>query len=251
MKLWLLKQKQTTSWKTTKATAEACYALLLSGSNWIESNNIVEVSLNNVKVSPTNIEEGTGYYKTKWTGNEVKPELAKISIKKKDKGPAYGAMYWQYFEDLDKITNANTNLQLNKKYFIKESTKKGNVLKEITEKTPIKVGDLITVRIELKTDRNLEFVHLKDMRAAGTEPTNVLSQYKWQDGFGYYETTKDVATHFFIDWLNKGTYVFEYTIRASLAGNFSSGITQIECMYAPEFKAHSNGQRQTITENKD
>jgi uncharacterized protein YfaS (alpha-2-macroglobulin family) len=246
MKLWLLKQKQTTSWKSTKATAEACYALLLSGSNWIESNQIVEVTVDNKKVSPTQVEEGTGYYKTKWEANEIKPSMANISIKKKDKGPAYGAMYWQYFEDIDKITSANTNLKLQKKYFVKAQTEKGAVLKEITEKTPIKVGDLITVRIELTTDRNLEYVHLKDMRSAGTEPTNVLSQYKWQDGFGYYETTKDVATHFFIDWLNKGTYVFEYTLRASLSGNFSSGITQIECMYAPEFKAHSNGQRQSI-----
>lgn len=248
MKLWLLKQKQTTSWKSTKATAEACYALLLSGSDWVNSDNIVEVSLDGKKLDETklNIEEGTGYYKTVWYGDNVKQNMGNIQLKKKDKGPAYGAMYWQYFEDLDKITSASTNLQLSKKYFIKTNTPKGTVLKEITANTPIKVGDLITVRIELKTDRNLEYVHLKDLRSAGTEPTNVISSYKWQDGFGYYETTRDVATHFFIDWLNKGNYVFEYTLRASLAGNFSSGITQIECMYAPEFKAHSQGERQTI-----
>lgn len=246
MKLWLLKQKQTTSWKTTKATAEACYALLLAGNNWLNNNQIVEVKLDKTIVSPTKIEDGTGYYKTKWTANEIKQEMANIEIKKKDKGPAYGAIYWQYFEDLDKITSANTSLKLSKKYFIKEKTEKGTILKEITANTPIKVGDLITVRIELSTDRNLEFVHLKDMRSAGTEPTNVISKYKWQDGLGYYETTKDVATHFFIDWLGKGTYVFEYTLRASLAGIFSAGITQIECMYAPEFKAHSHGQKQTI-----
>ncbi len=250
MKMWLLKQKQTTNWKSTKATAEACYALLLSGTDWVSSDKHVEVKIDN-KVLDTkqlDIEAGTGYFKTKWFGEEIKPEMAKIELKKTDKGPAYGAMYWQYFEDLDKVTSAKTNLQLSKKYFIKETSNKGTVLKEITANTPIKVGDLITVRIELKTDRNLEYVHLKDLRAAGTEPTNVISRYKWQDGFGYYETTKDVATHFFIDWLAKGNYVFEYTLRASLAGNFSSGITQIECMYAPEFKAHSQGERQIIEE---
>ncbi|MCB0512480.1 MAG: alpha-2-macroglobulin, partial [Bacteroidetes bacterium] len=248
--MWLLKQKQTTNWKSTKATAEACYALLLSGTDWVSSDKHVEVKIDNkiLDTKQLDIEAGTGYFKTKWFGEEIKPEMAKIELKKVDKGPAYGAMYWQYFEDLDKITGANTNLQLLKKYFIKETTNKGTVLKEITANTPIKVGDLITVRIELKTDRNLEYVHLKDLRAAGTEPTNVISRYKWQDGFGYYETTKDVATHFFIDWLAKGNYVFEYTLRASLAGNFSSGITQIECMYAPEFKAHSQGERQIIEE---
>lgn len=251
LKVWLLKQKQTTSWKSTKATAEACYALLLGGTDWVGSTSMVEVKLNKVPVDPkamnVSVEPGTGYYKVRWEGEQVKPEMAKIQLKKNDKGPAWGAVYWQYFEDLDKITGANTSLQLTKTYYKKVSTPKGEELQLITDKDPIKVGDLITVRIELRTDRNLEYVHLKDLRAAGMEPTNVLSQYKYQDNLGYYESTRDVATHFFMDWMGKGIYVFEYTLRASLAGDFSSGITQIECMYAPEFKAHSKGQRQQIT----
>ncbi|MCB9034486.1 MAG: alpha-2-macroglobulin [Chitinophagales bacterium] len=250
LKVWLLKQKQTTSWKTTKATAEACYALLLSGSNWINNNKLVEVKVGNEKFDESNVqlgvEAGTGYYKMSWNADQIKPEMANITLKKTDDGPAWGAVYWQYFEDLDKITGAKTNLQLTKKYFKKVTTNEGTILKEITDNSPIKVGDLITVRIELRTDRNLEYVHLKDLRAAGMEPTNVLSQYKWQDGLGYYETTKDVATHFFVDWMNKGIYVFEYDLRANIAGTFSSGITSIECMYAPEFKSHSNGITQTI-----
>ncbi|HNL84242.1 MAG TPA: alpha-2-macroglobulin, partial [Chitinophagales bacterium] len=250
MKVWLLKQKQTTAWKSTKATAEACYALLLQGTNWAKSDNLVEVSLNKIKVEPqkmdATIEPGTGYYKVKWSGDAIKPEMGKIEIKKTDKGPAWGAMYWQYFEDLDKITSAETNLKLNKKLFKKVQTASGVQLQEITPQTPLNPGDLVTVRIELRTDRNMEYVHLKDMRAAGFEPVNVLSQYKWQDGLGYYESTKDVATHFFMDWMNKGIYVFEYDVRATLAGNFSNGITSIECMYAPEFTSHSKGERVTI-----
>ncbi len=250
MKVWLLKQKQTTAWKSTKATAEACYALLLQGSNWVKSDNLVEVTLNKIKVEPQKmdvaIEPGTGYYKVKWSGDAIKPEMGKIEIKKTDKGPAWGAMYWQYFEDLDKITSAETNLKLTKKLFKKVQTAYGLQLQEITAQTPLNPGDLVTVRIELRTDRNMEYVHLKDMRAAGFEPVNVLSQYKWQDGLGYYESTKDVATHFFMDWMNKGIYVFEYDVRATLAGNFSNGITSIECMYAPEFTSHSKGERVTI-----
>jgi uncharacterized protein YfaS (alpha-2-macroglobulin family) len=156
-------------------------------------------------------------------------------------------LYWQYFEDLDKITGATTALQLTKKLFKEENTAEGKKLVAITDKTPLQVGDVVKVRIELRTDRNLEYVHMKDMRAAGFEPVNVLSQYKYQDGLGYYESTKDVATHFFIDWMNKGVYVFEYSMRATIAGNFSNGITLIECMYAPEFKSHSKGERVTIT----
>ncbi len=250
LKVWLLKQKQTTSWKSTKATAEACYALLLQGKDWTASDKLVEVRMNKKVIDPVKqnaiVEAGTGYYKVNWNAAEIKPEMANIELKKSDKGPAYGAVYWQYFEDLDKITGATTSLQLNKQLFKEVSTAEGKKLLNITEQTPLQVGDVVKVRIELRTDRNLEYVHLKDLRAAGFEPINVLSQYKYQDGLGYYESTKDVATHFFIDWMQKGVYVFEYAMRATIAGNFSNGITQIESMYAPEFKSHSKGERVTI-----
>ncbi|HRB18743.1 MAG TPA: hypothetical protein PKZ14_01570, partial [Chitinophagales bacterium] len=121
---------------------------------------------------------------------------------------------------------------------------------QINDNTPLQVGDVVKVRMELRTDRNLEYVHLKDLRAAGFEPINVLSQYKYQDGLGYYESTKDVATHFFMDWMQKGIYVFEYEMRATIAGNFSNGITSIESMYAPEFKSHSKGERVAIVKQK-
>ncbi len=251
MKVWLLKQKQTTSWKSTKATAEACYALLLQGKDWIKSDKLVDVKMNKTTINPTQlnaiVEPGTAYYKVNWSGDDIKPEMAKIELKKSDKGPAFGAIYWQYFEDLDKISGATTALQLSKKLYKEINTNEGKQLISISDKTPLQVGDVIKVRIEIRTDRNLEYVHLKDMRAAGFEPINVLSQYKYQDGLGYYETTKDVATHFFMDWMNKGIYVFEYALRATLAGDFSNGITQIESMYAPEFKSHSKGERVVIT----
>ena len=107
----------------------------------------------------------------------------------------------------------------------------------------MQVGDLVKVRIEIRVDRAMEYIHLKDMRASGFEPVNVLSQYKWQDGLGYYESTRDAATNFFISYLPKGTYVFEYPLRVAQKGDMSNGITQIQCMYAPEFSAHSEGIR--------
>lgn len=250
MKVWLLKQKQTTSWKSTKATAEACYALLLQGKDWSKSDKLVSVKMNknNIDLQQLQaiVEPGTGYYKINWKGDDIKPEMGKIELSKSDNGPAFGAVYWQYFEDIDKISGANTALQLSKKLFKEVNTTSGKKLLSITENTPLKVGDVVKVRIELRTDRNLEYVHLKDMRASGFEPINVLSQYKYQDGLGYYESTKDVATHFFMDWMQKGIYVFEYAMRATIAGNFSNGITSIESMYAPEFKAHSKGERVII-----
>ncbi|QNK77587.1 alpha-2-macroglobulin [Winogradskyella sp. PAMC22761] len=248
LKIWLLKNKQTNRWKTTKATTEAVYALLLQGSDWLSITEQVDVKVGNKTISPLTLENvkteaGTGYYKTSWNGSEIKSEQADVTITKKGKGIAWGALYWQYFEDLDKITSAETPLKLSKKLFLKSNTDKGEEITEITSESKLKVGDLVRVRIELRTDRNMEFLHLKDMRAAGLEPVNVLSQYKWQDGLGYYESTKDAATNFFMDYLPKGIYIFEYDLRVNNAGDMSNGISTIENMYAPEFSSHSKGVR--------
>jgi uncharacterized protein YfaS (alpha-2-macroglobulin family) len=248
LKIWLLKNKQTNQWKTTKATTEAVYALLLQSSEWLSITDAVDVLVGGEKIKPSKlenvkIEAGTGYYKTAWNGTEVIPKLAEVQISKKGEGIAWGALYWQYFEDLDKITTAETPLKLKKKLFLKKNTDTGEEIYEITSKTNLKVGDLVRVRIELGADKPMQFVHMKDMRAAGFEPINVISKYKWQDGLGYYEATKDASTNFFFDYLPKGVFVFEYDVRVNNAGNFSNGITTIQSMYAPEFSSHSEGLR--------
>lgn len=251
LKIWLLKNKQTNRWKTTKATTEAVYALLLQGSEWLSITDMVAIKIGNQKIEANKLENvkveaGTGYFKTSWSGNEITPTMGEVTISKKGKGIAWGGLYWQYFEDLDKITSAKTPLKLTKKLFKKVNTDTGKELIQITDKTNLKVGDLITVRITLSSDRDMEFIHMKDMRASGVEPTNVLSLYKWQDGLGYYQATKDAATNFFFDRLPKGVYVFEYDVRVNNAGNFSNGITTIQSMYAPEFSSHSKGKRLII-----
>ncbi|RKE90975.1 alpha-2-macroglobulin family protein [Ichthyenterobacterium magnum] len=248
LKIWLLKNKQTNRWKTTKATTEAVYALLLQGSDWLSVTEMVDVVLGGKTISPNTLEHvkaeaGTGYYKTSWNAQEIQPEMAEVTLTKKGKGIAWGSLYWQYFEDLDKITSAETPLQLKKKLFLKTNTGTGEELSEITSETHLKIGDLVRVRIELQSDRNMEFIHMKDMRAAGLEPINVISKYKWQDGLGYYESTKDASTNFFFDNLPKGVYVFEYDLRVNNAGDMSNGITTIQSMYAPEFSSHSEGVR--------
>ncbi|CAL2084658.1 Alpha-2-macroglobulin [Tenacibaculum dicentrarchi] len=248
LKIWLLKNKQTNRWKTTKATTEAVYALLLQGSDWLSITDMVDVKIGNNKIEASKLENvkveaGTGYFKTSWNGNEITPNMSEVTISKKGKGIAWGSLYWQYFEDLDKITSAETPLKLRKNLFRKITSDTGKELIKITDKTTLKVGDLITVRIELRCDRNMEFVHMKDMRASGVEPINVLSQYKSQDNLYYYEATKDASTNFFFDRLPKGVFVFEYDVRVNNAGNFSNGITTIQNMYAPEFSSHSKGER--------
>ncbi|MEO6220807.1 MAG: alpha-2-macroglobulin, partial [Ginsengibacter sp.] len=244
-------------WKTTKATAEACYALLLQGSDWLSQEKIVTIELGSITINSKDEkqEEGTGYFKRKIDGDKVKPEMGNITVAVKSSevhplggGASWGSVYWQYFENLDKITFSETPLKLSKKLFIEKNSDKGPVLIPVNDGDKIHIGDKIKVRIELRVDRDMEYVHMKDMRASCMEPTNVISSYKYQGGLGYYETTKDVSTNFFFGYLNKGTYVFEYPMFVTHNGNFSNGITTIQCMYAPEFTAHSEGVRVNVEE---
>lgn len=250
LRTWLLKNKQTHSWPTTKATADACYALLTDGSNWINNETAVEIRLGSRSLlsSENKQEAGTGYFKKVIRGEEVQPAMGNINVTVSNKesdsiSSTWGAVYWQYFEDLDRITPASTPLKLSRQLFIEKNTNTGPVLYPVKDGDALTPGDKIKVRIELRSDRDMEFIHLKDMRASGLEPVNVLSQYKWQGGLGYYEMTKDAATHFFFDRLPRGTYVFEYPLYVTHVGQFSNGVATIQCMYAPEFSAHSEGVR--------
>ena len=237
-KVWLLKQKQTQDWKTTKATADAIYALLLRGSQLLASDALVEVSLGGKMIKPENAEAGTGFYEQRFTRGEIKPNLSKVKVTKVDQGVAWGSVHWQYFEDIGKVTAfEGTPLKLTKQLYVKKNTGAGPTLERVSG--PVEVGDELVVRIVLKTDRSMEYVHLKDHRGSGTEPVNVLSRYKYQDGLAYYESTRDTASHFFIDYLPKGTYVFEYSTRVQLKGKYQTGMAAIQCMYAPEFNSHS------------
>jgi len=237
-KVWLIKQKQTQDWKTTKATADAVYALLLRGRDVLASDALVEVKIGGREVKPEKTEAGTGFYEQKFSGAEVKPKFGEVSIKKLDQGVAWGSVHWQYMEDMSKVTPyEGTPLKLKKSLYTKNNTDKGPVIRPV--KQALEVGDELVVRIELRVDRDMEYVHLKDQRGSGTEPVNVISRYKYQDGLRYYESTRDTASHFFIDYLPKGVYVFEYSTRIQHKGRYQTGVAQIQCMYAPEFNSHS------------
>ncbi|MET0462468.1 MAG: alpha-2-macroglobulin family protein [Chitinophagaceae bacterium] len=252
LRTWLLKNKQTNKWESTKATAEACYALLLQGTNWVNESPVVDITLGSTKISSADnkLEAGTGYFSKTIPQKDIKSSMGNITVKVSgattSSAPSWGGAYWQYFENLDKITSAETPLKLQKKLFVETNSDRGPVLTPVNDGAKLKIGDKVNVRIELRVDRDMEYVHMKDMRASSLEPVNVLSSYKWQDGLGYYESTKDAATNFFFDNLRKGTYVFEYSLFVTHSGNFSNGVTTIQSMYAPEFSSHSEGVRITV-----
>jgi hypothetical protein len=232
--VWLIQQKQVRDWRSTKATADAIHALLLGGKDLLGGGEPLQVALGGVAIKPENVEPGTGFYEARFNGPVVKPDLGRIQLTQTAPGVAWASIHWQYLEDLAKVTAHDTaGLKLEKALFVRESGRLEPVA------GPVKVGDELVTRLILRNDRAMEFVHLKDSRGSGTEPMNVLSGYRWQDGFGYYEVTRDTASHFFIDTLPAGTHVFETSVRVQHAGTYQSGMAEIRCLYAPEFSAHS------------
>lgn len=249
MKVWLLKNKQTKNWPTTKSTTEAIYALLMQGTDLlsVKDNTIFKIGTEKIlskKLAENEKEAETGYVKLNWNAEEIKKDMTTISVENKSKVPGFGGIYWQYFEELDKIkTNSNVALSVSKELYAKKNTEKGEILERINSNNPLKIGDLVTVRLVISAKEDMEFVHLKDMRASCFEPVDVLSAYQYKGGLGFYKSTKDAATHFFFDQINKGTYVLEYDARVNNSGDFSNGITTIQSMYAPEFSSHTKGIR--------
>ena len=248
MKIWLLKQKQTTHWNTNSATAEAVYSLLFNGRELLTENKPVILKVGNKKIIPgekegMKTEAGTGYFKISWQGSEVKPAMGNISLTNPNNGIAWGGAYWQYFENLDRISPADSPLSIKKQLFINELTDNGPVMKPLEEGQLLHSGDKLISRLVISTDRNMDYVQVTDMRAAALEPVHQLSGYAYQGGLGFYQSLTDVSMEFFIQHMNKGTYVLEYPLLVTQQGEFSNGIATIQSFYAPEFAAHSRGWR--------
>ncbi|NNE28527.1 MAG: hypothetical protein HKN16_02755, partial [Saprospiraceae bacterium] len=192
-------------------------------------------------------EAGTGYFRKSWDFEELPANANLITVDNPNENIAWGAAYLQYYEDMDKVTSfKETPVKMDRTVYKEVLTSSGPELRQISEMDKVSPGDRLKVRLEIVVDRDLEFVHLKDGRGAGFEPENVFSGYRWQGRLGYYESTRDASSNFFVDYLPKGTHVFEYPLRAVHKGDYSAGLTSLQCMYAPAYTSHSEGIRLQI-----
>lgn len=239
---WLLSQKLQTNWGTTKSTTQSLYAFLLSQQDTRPEKGSVQIQVGNEKLDAgkaTETEQQIGIYAYQWTGDDVKNEMGKVEVKNTTSQPVFGGIYWQYFEDMSAIKpSENGLLNISRNYYIENKENKWDL---ITAETQLTLGQKVKVRIEVEAVRDMSFVHIKDVRPATFEPVDVLSGYHYKNGLGYYQSTRDAATHFFVDTLNKGKYVLEYEVRLNNIGMFTSGISTIQSMYAPEHSGHSSG----------
>ena len=233
MKRWLLKQKQTQTWETPIATADAVYALMATGaSDLLANTGGVEITLGK-EVIRTPADNAIGYIKKTVSGDVM--NIKKVSVDKEGTGMGWGAVYAQYLESMDQIGEQGNGLSVSRQLY------KGD--EALNESVPLKVGDKITVRLTVKADRDMDFVQIKDDRAACMEPLQAVSGFRWGNGLGYYQATKDASTQFFIDQMRKGTYVIEYQVYVNRTGEYQAGIATVQSAYAPEFGGHTRGYR--------
>ena len=233
MKRWLLKQKQTQTWETPIATADAVYALMATGaSDLLANTGGVEITLGKEMIR-TPVDDAIGYIKKTVIGDVM--NIKKVRVDKEGTGMGWGAVYAQYLESMDQIGEQGNGLSVSRQLY------KGD--EALNESAPLKVGDKITVRLTVKADRDMDFVQIKDDRAACMEPLQAVSGFRWSNGLGYYQATKDASTQFFIDQMRKGTYVIEYQVYVNRTGEYQAGIATVQSAYAPEFGGHTGGYR--------
>lgn len=238
MKQWLLRQKQVQSWTNTPTTVDAIYALLLTGKDQLAEKETATIKIGSKNLESTSISDPLGYIKQSYPASEITPDMLTVKIDKSTDNPTWGGIYLQYFENLDRIKRTTGGLKVDKQLFIEKVSNNIPQLYSLNKES-LKVGDKVVVRLILSLDRDMEFLCLKDLRAACFEPVEQLSGNQWRFGSVYYEEVKDAATNLFFNSLAKGVYVIEYPVWVNQAGVFQDGIATLQSMYAPEYNAFS------------
>ena len=247
LRVWLLTQKQTTMWENSASTADAIYALLMRGSDWFEEGKEVSLRFGNTPISTEGGVAGTGFIQRRWNANEVTTDMRQLTVNNPTNHLVWGGLFRQYFVPIDEVKSDESGFTIKRELFVETVTDKGKVLVP-AEKRTLKVGDKLTVKITFTSQQDMSFVFVKDLRAAGFEPIEQISRYEYNDRMSYYQTNTDTDMEFFIEFLPKGTHQLEYSMFVTKEGYLNNGYALIQCQYAPEFSAYSDGMKVKVGE---
>ena len=247
LRVWLLTQKQTNSWENSASTADAIYALLMRGSDWFEEGKDVTLRFGNTSVSTEGGVAGTGFIQRRWNANEVTQDMRQLTVNNPTPHLVWGGLFRQYFVPIDEVKSDESGFTIKRELFVETVTEKGKKLVP-AEKRTLKVGDKLTVKITFTSQQDMSFVFVKDLRAAGFEPIEQISHYEYNDRMSYYQSNTDTDMEFFIEFLPKGTHQLEYSMFVTKEGHLNNGYALIQCQYAPEFSAYSDGMKVRVGE---
>jgi hypothetical protein len=255
LRVWLLTQKQTNKWENSASTADAIYALLMRGSDWFEEGKEVTLRFGNTPVSTEGGVAGTGFIQRRWNANEVTQDMRHLTVNNPTNHLVWGGLFRQYFVPIDEVKSDESGFTIKRELFVETVTDKGKVLvpvepalRQAQGPGSLKVGDKLTVKITFTSQQDMSFVFVKDLRAAGFEPIEQISRYEYNDRMSYYQSNTNTDMEFFIEFLPKGTHQLEYSMFVTKEGHLNNGYALIQCQYAPEFSAYSDGMRVKVGE---
>ena len=242
---WLFLNKKLNHWKSTRATAEVIYSLVhyLKREKALAAREDATVRVGGRTVQYVfEPDKYTGRKnQTVIPGDQVDAGSAAITVEKESQGFVFASATWHFSTDKLPAEERGDFFSVSRSYFKRENTGREFVLRPLANGEALRSGDELEVHLSIRAKHAAEYVHLRDPRAAGLEPENAVSRYKWDLGISWYEETRDSATNFFFEWLPQGEYTFKYRLRANMAGVFRVGPATLQSMYAPEFNAYSTG----------
>ncbi len=247
LRVWLLTQKQTTMWENSASTADACYALLMRGSDWFAEGKDVTLRFGETPINTEGGVAGTGFIQRRWNANEVTQEMRQLTVNNPTNHLVWGGLFRQYFVPIDEVKSDESGFTIKRELFVETVDGNGKKLVPVSSQT-LKVGDKLTVKITFESQQDMSFVFVKDLRAAGFEPIEQISHYEYNDRMSYYQSNTDTDMEFFIERLPKGVHQLEYSMFVTKEGHLNNGYALIQCQYAPEFSAYSDGMRVKVGE---
>ena len=247
LRVWLLTQKQTNSWENSASTADACYALLMRGSDWFAEGKEVTLRFGNTPINTEGGVAGTGFIQRRWNADEVTSEMRQLTVNNPTNHLVWGGLFRQYFVPIDEVKQNEAGFTIKRELFVETVDEKGKKLVPVTNQA-LKVGDKLTVKITFTNEQDMSYVFVKDLRAAGFEPIEQISHYEYNDRMSYYQSNTDTDMEFFIERLPKGTHQLEYSMFVTKEGHLNNGYALIQCQYAPEFSAYSDGMKIRVGE---
>ena len=237
MRRWLLQEKRTQAWDTPLNSVDAVYAFL-NEKGKMRNEELVAAVPTVLKIDGKTVETpkttaGIGYVKTaqKYQGEKT------LTAEKSSQGTSWGAVYAQFMQATSDIKDNGSGVTITRELLTANGQKP----------TTLKVGDRVTVRLTIQSERDLDFVQVQDKRAACLEPVKQLSGYNWQGG--YYSSPRDNTTNFFFDRLSKGKHVIETEYYIDRVGQYETGTCTVQCAYAPEYRGTTHSQ--TLRINND
>jgi len=263
---WLMVARRGDHWQTTQENVWAVIALtdwmVLTGElrgSYEYSLTVNRETLARTTVTPETVRDGQVIRVA--VRDLLREELNRVTVAR---GEGEGALYYTAHLNVRlpaaEAEAISRGITVSREYFLA-----GAPDEPITS---ARVGDVITARLTITLPEDIYYFVLEDPIPAGTEgvDTSLLTTSRtiegpelerqrqgdydpyWYWGWWWFDHTemRDEQVNLYADFLPRGTYVYTYQIRASLAGEFQTMPAHAYAFYFPEVFGRTAGTLFTV-----